>query len=382
MTLQLAGNTVEGSRARAVSRTLVTGRTRPAVVTPPNEHPRLTQPGVFVLDKHKRPLMPTSPRRAKQLLRSGRARVHRLTPFTIRLVDRLAAESTVEGVQLKIDPGSRATGMAVARTEADGTVHGLVAIEVQHRGALISRRLTARAGLRRARRARNLRYRSPRFDNRGRPQGWLAPSLRHRVETTETWVTRLSALAPVTSMSLELARFDLQKTTNPEISGTEYQQGTLAGFEAREYLLIKWRRRCAYCDAPGFGPAARRLNIDHIVPRAREGTDRISNLLLAAGLGKQPDQGLCGAACRNRTDDLLITSEMSKTSKKLHPNCFDYERPTYAINLPYGVARTPRRRTVRGGHRVARRTVPTGCRVVPGGSTKGWRASRRSPCPH
>jgi len=100
-----------------------------------------------------------------------------------------------------------------------------------------------------------------------------------------------------------------------------------------------------------------------------------------AGLGKQPDHGLCGAACRNRTDDLLITSEMSTTSKKLHPNRFEYKFPSYAINLPYGVARTPRRRTIRGGHRVARRTVPTGCRVVPGGSTKGWHASRRSPCP-
>lgn len=274
-------NTVEGSRARATSRVLVTGFSRWAVVTPPNEHPRLSQPGVFVLDKHKRPLMPTSPRRAKQLLRSGRARVHKLNPFTIRLVDRVRAESTVEGVQLKIDPGSRSTGVAVTRTSSGDTVHGLVAIEVQHRGALISRRLTARAGLRRARRSRNLRYRAPRFNNRGRPQGWLAPSLRHRVESTETWVTRLSALAPVTSMSLELARFDQQKITNPEISGTEYQQGTLAGFEAREYLRTKWRRRCAYCDASGVGPGGVRLNIDHVHPRAKGGTDRISNLTLA-----------------------------------------------------------------------------------------------------
>jgi len=274
-------NTVEGSRARAVSRTLVTGGTRPAVVTPPNEHPRLTQPGVFVLDKHKRPLMPTTPRRARLLLRSGRARVHRRQPFTIRLVDRLLAGSAVEGVQVKIDPGSRATGIAVARTDAAGAVHGLVAIEVQHRGRLISRRLTARAGLRRARRSRNLRYRAPRFDNRTRPAGWLAPSLRHRVETTQTWVTRLSALAPVTGVVMELARFDMQRMVNPEIAGTEYQRGTLAGCEVREYLQVKWHRRCAYCDARGFGPGSKRLNIDHITPRSKGGTDRVSNLILA-----------------------------------------------------------------------------------------------------
>jgi len=236
---------------------------------------------VFVLDKHKRPLMPTTPRRARLLLRSGRARVHRRQPFTIRLVDRLAGESRVEGVQLKIDPGSRITGVAVTRTSSGDTVHGLVALEVQHRGRLISSRLTARAGLRRSRRTRNLRYRSPRFDNRTRPAGWLAPSLRHRVETVETWVTRLRALAPVTSAAIELVRFDLQQNANPEISGTEYQQGTLAGFEVREYLLVKWRRRCAYCDAPGFGRGARRLNIDHITPRSKGGTDRVSNLTLA-----------------------------------------------------------------------------------------------------
>lgn len=236
---------------------------------------------VFVLDKGKHPLMPCSPRRAKLLLRSGRARVHKRTPFTIRLVDRLAVESTVEGLQLKIDPGSRFTGMAVARTDAAGAVHGLVAIEVQHRGALISRRLTARAGLRRARRSRNLRYRSPRFDNRARPQGWLAPSLRHRVETTGTWVTRLRALAPVAGVSMELARFDTQLMANPGTTGAEYQRGALFGCETREYLQVKWRRCCAYCDAPGFGPGAKRLNIDHITPRSTGGTDRITNLTLA-----------------------------------------------------------------------------------------------------
>ncbi len=276
-------NMIEGSRARAISRALVTGEIRPAVVTP-SHHTNTrgsSEPRVFVLDKRKTPLMPTTPRRAKQLLRSGRARVHKRVPFTIRLVDRLAVESTVEGVQLKIDPGSRFTGMAVARTDAAGAVHGLVSLELQHRGRLISRRLTARAGLRRARRSRNLRYRQPRFDNRARPAGWLAPSLRHRVETVETWVTRLSALAPVTGVVMELVRFDLQQMANPEISGTEYQQGTLWGFEVREYLRVKWRRRCAYCNAPGFGRGARRLNLDHITPRARGGTDRITNLTLA-----------------------------------------------------------------------------------------------------
>jgi HNH endonuclease len=77
---------------------------------------------------------------------------------------------------------------------------------------------------------------------------------------------------------------------NPEIRGVEYQQGTLAGYEAREYLLEKWGRKCAYCDAEN-GP----LEIEHIHLKGRRGSDRISNLTLACRLcnetkGCQPVQ--------------------------------------------------------------------------------------------
>jgi hypothetical protein len=167
------------------------------------------------------------------MLTKGRARVHRLYPFTIRLVDRTVAESEVDGVVVKLDPGSKATGLAVVRVDASGSTRGLVSIEIGHRGRRISRNLTSRAALRRGRRSRNLRYRAPRFLNRTRPKGWLAPSLRHRVETTQTWVTRLQGLAPVTAIAMELVRFDMQQMENPEISGVEYQRGTLAGFEVR-----------------------------------------------------------------------------------------------------------------------------------------------------
>ena len=75
---------------------------------------------------------------------------------------------------------------------------------------------------------------------------------------------------------MELVKFDLQKMENSEISGVEYQQGTLAGYEVREYLLEKWGRQCAYC-----GMKDVTLQIEHIHPRAKLGTDRISNLTLA-----------------------------------------------------------------------------------------------------
>jgi len=248
--------------------------------------PRHLHPRVFVVDRHHQPLMPCHPARARELLRKGRARVHKLYPFTIRLVDREVADSVVDGVVLKLDPGSRFTGLSVARVEAPGgrnpgAVAGLFAVEVRHRGAQIHAKMVARAQLRRGRRSRNLGYRAPRFDNRTRPIGWLPPSTRHQVTSTENWVTRLRAVAPVSAVVMELVRFDMQKMANPEISGTEYQRGTLAGFEVREYLLAKWHRRCVYCDASGVGPGSVPLNLDHIHPRAKGGSDQVSNLTLA-----------------------------------------------------------------------------------------------------
>ena len=89
-------------------------------------------------------------------------------------------------------------------------------------------------------------------------------------------MNRLSRLAPVTALSQELVRFDTQKLDNPEISGVEYQQGTLLGYEVREYLLEKWGRECAYC-----GTADTPLEIEHVIPRSRGGSNRVSNLTLS-----------------------------------------------------------------------------------------------------
>jgi 5-methylcytosine-specific restriction endonuclease McrA len=240
---------------------------------------------VFVVDKYKHPLMPCSEKRAKLLLQRGRARVHRAHPFTIRLVDRLAQDSALQPVVLKFDPGSKATGCAVAREEAasQGPVHHALHLAViHHRGDDVRERMRQRAQHRRRRRSANLRHRPRRFDNRRRPEGWLPPSLRSRVQNVLTWARRYVRIAPITRVELELAKFDTQKLQNPEIAGAEYQRGELFGYEVREYLLEKWGRRCAYCGATGVP-----LQIDHIVPRSRGGTNRVSNLTLACAACNQ-----------------------------------------------------------------------------------------------
>nr|WP_012387033.1 RNA-guided endonuclease IscB [Acidithiobacillus caldus]ACA00199.1 HNH endonuclease-like protein [Acidithiobacillus caldus] len=228
---------------------------------------------VLVLDKNRQPLMPCHPARARQLLRRGKAAVFRRFPFTIILKDR--ESGVTQPTVLKLDPGSNTTGLALV---ADFARRGKVlvwAAELRHRGAAIRKALADRRAHRRFRRFK-LRYRPARFNNRTRPSGWLAPSLQHRVDTTMTWVQRLMRWTPVTSLSQELVRFDTQAMQNPEISGVEYQQGTLFGYEVREYLLEKWVRKCAYCDAENVP-----LTIDHIHPRSKGGSNRVSNLTLA-----------------------------------------------------------------------------------------------------
>ncbi|WP_331737144.1 RNA-guided endonuclease IscB (plasmid) [Streptomyces canus] len=231
---------------------------------------------MFVLDKHRAPLQPTTPARARKLLRSGRAVVHRHTPFVIRLKDRTTAGSEVDGIELGIDPGSKHTGMAVF-TAQGGQRRGRYSIQLDHRGAAIRKKLEQRAAYRRNRRSRNLRYRAPRYLNRTRPSGWLAPSLRHRVDTTMTWADRLTRWAPVRAIHVERVAFDTHAiSANKPLEGAEYQHGTLHGTEVREYLLAKFGRACIYC-----GVTRVPLNIDHVHPRSKGGSDRTSNLVLA-----------------------------------------------------------------------------------------------------
>lgn len=228
----------------------------------------------LVLDKNKKPLMPCRMARARILLKKRRAAVYRLQPFTILLRDREGG-STQE-TELKLDPGSKTTGVALVAHFEKGGPTVTWAGDLYHRGQIIKSSLDKRRALRRSRRSRKTRYRPSRFDNRTRPEGWLPPSLQSRVGNVVHWTGRLMHLAPVSAIALEVVRFDLQKIETPEISGVEYQRGTLFGYELREYLLEKWGRKCAYCggkDVP--------LEVEHLIPGSRGGTDRVSNLALA-----------------------------------------------------------------------------------------------------
>ncbi len=229
---------------------------------------------VFVLDQHKKPLMPCSEKRARLLLERGRARVVRIAPFTIRLMDRLQEHSVLQALRVKLDPGSKTTGVAITLDGAHGT-KAIFLGEIVHKPG-IKARLDTRRSLRHGRRYRKTRYRPARFLNRRRPKGWLAPSLEARVDQTRHAIDKIRAHTPIIAISVEHVRFDTQKLENPEIAGVEYQQGTLLGYEVREYLLEKWGRACVYCGATKVP-----LQVEHIIPKRRGGSNRISNLTLA-----------------------------------------------------------------------------------------------------
>jgi 5-methylcytosine-specific restriction endonuclease McrA len=228
----------------------------------------LNKNSVFVLDCNKNPCDPIHPAAARRLLFTKKAAIFRKYPFTIILKEECQSKKQYK---IKIDPGAKTTGLALL---SDTNI--VWCAELEHRGFQIKEKLNDRRSLRRGRRHRKTRYRKPRFLNRKRPSCWLPPSLISRVNNISSWVDRLIKYVPISAISMELVRFDMQKMVNPEIQGTEYQRGELFGYEVREYLLEKFNRTCVYC-----GTKDATFNLDHFYPKSRGGSDKVSNLVLS-----------------------------------------------------------------------------------------------------
>jgi 5-methylcytosine-specific restriction endonuclease McrA len=211
--------------------------------------------------------MPTTPRNARILLKKGQAKVVNRFPFIIQL--HYATGETKQPIKLGVDSGYQEIGFS-ATTKQLELISGTLTLRKD-----VSKKIEERRNYRRTRRTR-LWYRKPRFLNRKKAEDWLAPSTQHRLDSHISLVKRLEAMLPISFKKIEVANFDAHKMQHPEIKGIEYQQGELQGYEVKEYLLDKWGRKCAYCgkrDIP--------LEVEHIVPKSRGGTDRVSNLTIA-----------------------------------------------------------------------------------------------------
>lgn len=225
---------------------------------------------VFVLNRNKKPLSPCSHAVARKLLKQGKAIIHKRYPFTIRLKElKEDNHKNKQEYRLKIDYGSRYTGLAILNN------NNVIWMAQLHHKTDIKSKLDSRRGHRRFRRNK-LRYRKPRWLNRKRRNRWISPSLQSRVYNIESWLKRMQKICPLTDISYENVKFDSQLMNNSNISGVEYQQGTLMGYEVREYLLEKFNRKCIYCGKENVP-----LEIEHIIPKSRGGSNRIDNLGIA-----------------------------------------------------------------------------------------------------
>lgn len=237
----------------------------------------VSQNYVFVLNSDKTPLNPIHPGNARKMLSSKKASVFKKYPFTIILHNE--EDKKVKEFRLKIDPGSKHTGFTILDSETNVVIW---AAELEHRGGAIKNAMERRSKQRRFRRSRKLRYRAAKFLNRMRKKETLYPSVLHRVLVTKTWVKRINCIAPITHISVENAKFDTQKMQNPLIQREEYSRGTLFGYEVKQYLLEKFNYRCVYC-----GKNEKYLEIEHIIPRSKGGSNRISNLTISCKICNQ-----------------------------------------------------------------------------------------------
>jgi len=230
---------------------------------------------VFVLSKTGETLMPCHPARARQLLHNKKAVVKRLYPFTIQLTQ--CSEGYKQPVELKFDPGSKETGIGLV-LHGKNRLSAIFGAMLTHRGQEIKGNLDSRRMVRKSRRNRKTRYRQVRFLNRVRSKhkGWLAPSVQSRVDNITEWSKRFIRFSPVGFITVESVKFDIQKMENAAIEGIEYQRGTLFDYEVKEYLLEKYNYSCVYC-----GVKNAPFEKEHVIPRSRGGSNRISNLVLS-----------------------------------------------------------------------------------------------------
>ena len=225
---------------------------------------------VYVQNIDGNPMMPTTRHgKVRRLLKSKKAVVVNLCPFTIRLIYKTTDYK--QEITLGVDAGTKHVGLSATTKSQE-----LYASEVIIRND-ITDLLATRRESRRARRNR-LRYRKPRFDNRVKLKhsGWIAPSVRHKVDTHVRAVDNVYKILPVSKVIIEVAQFDTQKIKNPDISGKEYQEGDQLGFwNVREYVLARDGHTCQHCKGKSKDPI---LNVHHIESR-KTGGDSPSNLI-------------------------------------------------------------------------------------------------------
>lgn len=258
---------------------------------------------VCVLNKNNKPLMPCKPQRARKLIKEKKAKVISYKPFTIKLL--YSSYGYTQNTNLGIDLGSKHIGIAITSQDK---VLSKGEIELRQD---VSSLIETKSILRRSRRNRKTRYRKCKFNFRNkrvfnapkgtklkplqkssnskknwrtlatnidssRPDDWLPPSIQSKIDNTFFWIDKYYNLLPKCNLSIEVGKFDIAKMINPEIEGTDYQQGEVFGFyNARYFVFARDNYTCQVCKKS----KDKILRTHHVLYKSEGGSDRPNNLI-------------------------------------------------------------------------------------------------------
>jgi hypothetical protein len=213
--------------------------------------------------------MSTTPRRARKLLLSNKAKVAKRFPFVIQMLTPTGENK--QEIRLGIDSGYKKIGFSCI------CAHGELLSGELELDNNTSKRLIERRMYRRLRRAK-LWYREPRFNNRTKSSDWLAPSVNRRYQTHLSLVKKIEKILPISKITVETGNFDIQKLINPEIKSSEYQEGNLYQFDnEKSFVIFREHGKCQYCGEEKGNDSWR---FHHIIGRKEVGTDRVENIAL------------------------------------------------------------------------------------------------------
>ena len=211
--------------------------------------------------------MPTTPKKARKLLKENKAKIISYEPFIIQLL--YATGETKQPVSIGIDLGTKHIGLAI-QSENKVIAKGEIELRDDVKSLIETRKI-----YRRSRRNRKTRYRKPRFDNRKRPDNWLPPSIQSRLDNTFMWIDKYMELLPDPTLTIEVGKFDVQKMINPDIESKGYQEGNTYGYyDTRYYVFARDSYTCQVCKKKG-----KILQTHHIIYKSKGGTDRANNLI-------------------------------------------------------------------------------------------------------
>ena len=262
---------------------------------------------VFVKNMKGQALMPCSQRKARLLLKQNKAKIVGYKPFTIQLY--YTTGEAKQEITIGIDEGTKHIGIAIISQNKV-----LAKGEVELRQDVHSLLLT-RAQYRRSRRCRKTRYRKARFLNRKKPEGWLPPSIRAKMNSNFAWIDKFYGLVPSPKLRIEVGKFDTAKMINPEIHGVDYQHGQTYGYyDVRYYVFARDGYTCQVCKKKG-----KILHTHHIIYRSKGGTDRADNLITVCSD--------CHTSKNHKPEGILYKWMME------HKKVKQYKEPTFMNTL-------------------------------------------------